>query len=82
MEELRLKDLHQKLKRKAEEKKHAVKQKLEQLKQEKETLGKELVAIKEIEETAIQIEEKLQTLHQIDTDLDSIEDKARQELNQ
>ena len=81
-EERRLKDLHQKLTKKAEDKKHLVKQKLEQLKKEKEMLGKELEAIKELEQTASQIEEKLQTIHQIDTELDSIEDRARQELDQ
>ena len=80
-EEQKLKKLHSELKARAEQKKQKVKEGLEKLKKEKELLGKELQEIKEIEEIASKIAENIQNLEQIDTELDDIEKRAREELS-
>jgi len=80
IEEKKLKRIHKELKEKAAHKKIVVKERLEKLKQEKESLGKELEDIKEIESIAQKIEDKLKTLETIDTEIDALEDQAKQEL--
>lgn len=79
-EEEKLKRLHKELKDKAAAKKIVVKERLEKLRTEKESLGKELEEIKEIEGIAVKIEEKLKALETIDTEIDSLENKAKEEL--
>lgn len=80
LEEAKLKRLHKELKDKASAKKVVVKERLEKLKQEKESLGKELEDIKELEGIAAKIEEKLKSLETIDTEIDTLEAKAQEEL--
>ncbi len=80
LEEEKLKRLHKELKDKASSKKVVVKERLEKLRIEKESLGKELEEIKEIEGVALKIEEKLQALESMDTEIDSLENKAKEEL--
>lgn len=80
LEEAKLKRLHKELKDKASAKKIVVKERLEKLKQEKESLGKELEDIKELEGIAAKIEEKLKSLETIDTEIDTLEAKAQEEL--
>lgn len=79
-EEEKLRRLHKELKDKAGSKKVVVKERLEKLKIEKESLGKELEDIKELEAIAGKIEEKLKSLETIDTEIDSLEKQAHQEL--
>lgn len=79
-EEEKLKRLHRELKDKAAAKKTVVKERLEKLRSEKESLGKELEEIKELEGVALKIEEKLKALEAIDTEIDSLEHKAKEEL--
>lgn len=80
LEETKLRNLHKELKDKAGAKKVVVKERLEKLRQEKESLGKELEEIKELEAIALKIEEKLKSLETIDSEIDSLEAKAREEL--
>lgn len=80
LEEEKLRHLHKELKDKASSKKIVVKERLEKLKIEKESLGKELEDIKELEAIAGKIEEKLKSLETIDTEIDSLEKQAIQEL--
>lgn len=80
IEEAKLRKLHKELKDKAGAKKIVVKERLEKLKQEKESLGKELEDIKELEGIASKIEEKLKSLETIDSEIDSLEAKAKEEL--
>lgn len=80
MEEEKLRRLYKELKDKAGKKKVVVKERLEKLRIEKESLGKELESIKDIEAIAQKIEEKLKSLEVIDNEIDSLEDQARQEL--
>jgi len=81
LEEQKLKRLYSELKDKASKKKIIVKERLEKLRVEKEALGKELEDIKEIEALATTIDEKLKNLQAMDTELDSIEKKANEELH-
>lgn len=80
IEEEKLTRLHKELKEKAAAKKIVVKQRLEKLRSEKESLGKELEEIKEIEGIALKIEEKLKALVSIDGEIDSLELQAKEEL--
>lgn len=80
LEQEKLHRLYKELKEKATSKKIIVKERLEKLKLEKETLGKELEDIKEIEAIAQKLEEKLKALKVIDTEIDSLEAQAQQEL--
>jgi hypothetical protein len=80
LEEEKLKRLHKELKDKANSKKIVVKERLEKLKLEKESLGRELNDIKELEEISQKIEEKLKSLESLDNEIDSLEKQAHEEL--